>query len=215
MRGRKRTKKKQGDGGMEDGERKKDSSLRAETGSIDRPFHPVTIRCHLRIPDKITSKERNNTESCKDRCLQRRTENYPWEEYLQDESCVIFSYWGRIQGEEWRREDASTLMSWRCERRGRRERHVDEQRRPPFDAHPVVFAAKQSSRVCASDENSEGKWPAREKIGEVDGRLDAKGRRNTFSSSLRPQKRKGREIKMIEGDRRSKGEIHDAPGKTL
>lgn len=55
----------------------------------------------------------------------------------------------------------------------------------------------------------------REKIGEMGGRLDAKGRRNTFSSSLRPQKRKSREIKMIEGDRRSEDEIHDAPGKTL
>lgn len=31
----------------------------------------------------------------------------------------------------------------------------DHERRPPLDAHPVVFAAKQLSRVCASRWDSE------------------------------------------------------------
>lgn len=64
----KRVKKKEEDRRTEDGEeerrrQRKNSSLRAETGFIDRPFHPMTIRCQLRIHNfcKITYLWRRGT----------------------------------------------------------------------------------------------------------------------------------------------------------
>lgn len=40
-----------------EGDERKNSSLRAETGSVDRPFYPMTIRCQLRIPDNFLQED--------------------------------------------------------------------------------------------------------------------------------------------------------------
>lgn len=41
----------------------------------------------------------------------------------------------------------------------KKEGHINDQQWPPFDAHPVVFVAKQSSHACASDEEiSKKNW---------------------------------------------------------
>lgn len=96
---------------------------------------------------------------------------------------------------------------------------MDDQRRPPFDAHPVVFAAKQSSRVCASDEKIPKESYRRERKREgrkIRRRMANSVRRIVAALFLRlyvrrreAQSREEREIKtrMIGGDRRSK-EVH-------
>lgn len=126
-RGRKKTTEKNGRW-REEG----NSSLRAEMRSIDRPFHSMTIRCQLRISDyfckKITSGRRGTIpRAVKNRCLQRRTENYPraiicWTERLSRERKLSglssVAEVGRAGEEDAR---TLTLRRWSRERRGRRE----------------------------------------------------------------------------------------------
>lgn len=112
-RGRKKTKEKNGRW-REEG----NSSLRAEMRSVDRPFHSMTIRCQLRISDyfckKITSGRRGTIpRAVKNRCLQRRTENYPraiicWTERLSRERKLSgLSFVAEVGRAE--EEDARTL----------------------------------------------------------------------------------------------------------
>lgn len=57
---------------------------------------------------------------------------------------------------------------------------------PPFDAHPVVFLAKQSSRVCVS--RRERNKTRTKEIGKIKGRKDSKSidtRALTCNRSLR------------------------------
>ncbi|KYN05405.1 hypothetical protein ALC62_03690 [Cyphomyrmex costatus] len=60
-----------------------------------------------------------------------------------------------------RKETEYNMIAFICYRdrtirRGNARHHCvrakDEEGGTPFDAHPVVFVAKQSSRACASDE---------------------------------------------------------------
>lgn len=99
---------------------------------------------------------------------------------------------------------------------------MDDQRRPPFDAHPVVFAAKQSSRVCASDDSEGESARRRERVKRGTGdwgsgwQTRRKGSLQHFFFVFKSAEIRGsrdQDARMIEDDQRSEDEIYDAQGK--
>lgn len=198
--------------------------------SVPSDDDPMSASPHPRqfLQDHFTSAKRDNTESCKNPCL-RRTENYPGEEYLgnylQDEQLSrerkLMN--GLLSVTEVERSTEKNEEERGCEYIDvdDRVRDEDDQRRPPFDAHPVVFAANRLALV-RSTRRFRTRVRRERRVGRRsgDGWLTRReGSSQHFFFVFRPQKREarsreGREIKtrMIEDDQRSKDEVHGARG---
>lgn len=198
--------------------------------SVPSDDDPMSASPHPRqfLQDHFTLGKRDNIESCKKNHCLRRTENYPGKEYLsnylQDEQLRERKLNGLLSVAEIERSTEKDEEERGCEYIDvdDRVRDEDDQRGPPFNTHPVVFAAKQSSRACAFDEKIPKESRRERRVGRRSGGgwlTRREGSSQHFFFVFRPQKREarsreGREIKtwMIEDDQRSKDEVHGARG---
>jgi hypothetical protein len=222
--------------------RKEDSSLRVETRSIDRLIHPVMIQCQMfASPKSFCGRSLLWKREAIHRELQesssRKNEEVPSRggvsqavicrisNSAEKESRVAF-YLLLRRNDSRKGRRKRMRVRWRRGDDERRERERSDtwmiSERPPFDAHPVVFAAKQSSRACASDEKifrrkvvGERRRTGRKIVGLMANVIIAALflRLSIAAGGKKKEDRSGNQD--ADDDRRSKDEDHDARGKTM
>lgn len=169
--GRGRLRRKKNGGKNKVLRRKENSSLRAKTRSIN---HPITIRCPRYASPTICTGQflqesyfrdkhsrgqyRKLQESWFSTKNKKLSSNYKYSSQLsshnsqsRNKTYLLSKQYGSREKRGCTKIVAMT-SSWLRERRGR---SWIISWWPPFDAHPIVFAAKQQSRACAFNEENE------------------------------------------------------------